>query len=319
MRAALAELGVDSTGCATSSMTRRWAMAVSAGWPPVSWRAWPRCPSPHYGYGIRYNHGMFRQVIQDGWQHEYPENWLSFGNPWEFDRPEASHQIGFGGMVEARPTEDGGAHHIWHPAETVDAVAYDTPVIGWRGTLRQHAAAVVRARPDPLRLDTFNRGDHVGALAARDRANAISQVLYPSDETAAGQELRLRQEYFFTSASLQDLVARHMRQQMATSAPCPTRRDPAERHASGDRGRRADADSDGSARYAVGRGVADHHRHDLLHQPHAAAGGAGELAGSLMERLLPRHMQIIYQINRLHLDAVCALPGTTDRRSRSFR
>ena len=94
----------------------------------------------------------------------------------------------------------------------VEAVAYDTPVVGWRGrhvnTLRLWSARA----PDPLRLDAFNRGDHVGALAARARANAISQVLYPSDDTPAGQELRLRQEYFFSSASLQDLVFRHIRQ-----------------------------------------------------------------------------------------------------------
>jgi starch phosphorylase len=87
-------------------------------------------------------------------------------------------------------------HPVWHPADTVDAIAYDTPVVGWRGkhvnTLRLWSARA----PDPLRLDAFNRGDHVGALEARSRAKAISQVLYPSEESAAGQELRLRQEYF---------------------------------------------------------------------------------------------------------------------------
>ena len=118
-----------------------------------------------------------------------------------------------------------------------------------------------RGRPNPLRLDTFNRGDHIGALAARDRANAISQVLYPSDETPAGQELRLRQEYFFTSASLQDLVERHMRQHNGDIRILPGQdRDPVERHASGDRRRRADAHPGRSARYSLGRGLADHRR-----------------------------------------------------------
>ena len=213
MRAALAELGVDFDRLRNSSPTPRWAMAASAGWPPASWRAWRRLGIAAHGYGIRYDHGMFRQVIKDGWQQEYPENWLSFGNPWEFERPDVTYTVGFGGTVE---TPDHGATAriaiVWHPAETVDAVAYDTPVVGWRGhhvnTLRLWSARA----PDPLRLDAFNRGDHVGALAARARANAISQVLYPSDETPAGQELRLRQEYFFSSASLQDLVRRHMRQ-----------------------------------------------------------------------------------------------------------
>ena len=165
-----------------------------------------------YGYGIRYNHGLFRQVIKDGWQHEYPESWLSLGNPWEFERAEISHTIGFGGTVQREDQADGSVRHIWHPAEMVEAIAYDTPVVGWRGrhvnTLRLWSARA----PDPLRLDTFNRGDHVGAFAARARANAISQVLYPSDDTPAGLELRLRQEYFFSAASLHDLVFRHLHQ-----------------------------------------------------------------------------------------------------------
>ena len=170
---------------------------------------------PAYGYGIRYQHGLFRQAIKDGWQQEYPENWLSFGHPWEFERPEAIYSVGFGGHVEA--SNGGDAEHAehtysWKPAEVVDAVAYDTPIVGWRGkhviTLRLWTARA----PDPFALAEFNRGDHVGAIASRARANAISQVLYPSDETAAGQELRLRQEFFFSSASLQDMIRRHVQQ-----------------------------------------------------------------------------------------------------------
>ena len=115
------------------------------------------------------------------------------------------------------------------------AIAYDTPVVGWRGrhanTLRLWSARA----PDPLALETFNRGDHVGALAARARANAISQILYPSDETPAGQELRLRQEYFFSSASLQDLLHRHIRAVRRTAQPGRQVCHPAQRHASGDR------------------------------------------------------------------------------------
>ena len=166
---------------------------------------------PTHGFGIRYNHGLFQQVIRDGWQHEYPENWLSFGNPWEFERADISYKVGFGGGVDGPPFADSTSPSVWVPDETVIAIAYDTPVIGWRGrhanTLRLWSARA----PDPLALETFNRGDHVGALAARARANSISQILYPSDETPAGQELRLRQEYFFSSASLQDLLHRHIR------------------------------------------------------------------------------------------------------------
>ena len=164
------------------------------------------------GYGIRYDHGLFRQTIKDGWQHEYPEDWLSFGNPWEFARPEIKYDIGFGGHVEASRRSDGTLAHVWRSAETIEAVAYDTPVVGWRGkhvnTLRLWSARA----PDPLRLEMFNQGDYVGALTDQMRAESISKVLYPSDSTPAGQELRLRQEYFFASASLQDLIRRHMKQ-----------------------------------------------------------------------------------------------------------
>jgi starch phosphorylase len=114
--------------------------------------------------------------------------------------------------VEAVEDADGTIRSTWDPAESVNAVAFDTPLAGWRGrhvnTLRLWSARAT----DPLRLEDFNRGDHVGALADRVRLEAISRVLYPSDETEAGHELRLRQEYFFASASLQDLLRRHKSQ-----------------------------------------------------------------------------------------------------------
>ena len=131
--------------------------------------------------------------------------------------------------------------HVWHPAETIEAIAYDTPSVGWRGrhvnTLRLWSAH----SPDPLRLDAFNHGDHVGALADQVTAESISKVLYPCDATPAGQELRLRQEYFFVSASLQDLVRRHIQAFGHIGTPARQDRDPAQRYASRDRGRRADA------------------------------------------------------------------------------
>jgi glycogen phosphorylase len=165
---------------------------------------------PACGYGIRYDHGLFRQVIKDGWQQEFPEQWLSFGNPWEFERPEVVYDISYGGRVERAPSFGGRTRAVWHPAETVQAVAYDTPIVGWRGRhvnrLRLWSARAV----DPLRLDVFNEGDHIAALSQQARAEAISKVLYPSDEAPSGRELRLRQEYFFVSASIQDLVRSHL-------------------------------------------------------------------------------------------------------------
>lgn len=161
---------------------------------------------PAYGYGIRYVNGMFRQRIDDGWQVELPETWLSHGNPWEFDRRESAYRIGFGGEVVA--SADGGVQ--WRPAEVIEASAVDTPVVGWRGkrvnTLRLWTAHAL----DPIRLDAFNAGDHVGALENEARAASLVRVLYPADSTPAGQELRLRQEFFFSSASIQDIVRRHV-------------------------------------------------------------------------------------------------------------
>jgi glycogen phosphorylase len=165
---------------------------------------------PAMGYGIRYDHGLFRQSFQDGWQREAPETWLAEGNPWEFTRPEATYTIGFGGTVALSSLAEGVIRHHWHPAETVRAMAHDVPVPGWRGR-HVNALRLWKAEAaEPVDLARFNGGDHVGAVAARMRAEAISRVLYPSDSSAEGQELRLRQEYFFTAASLQDLVARHV-------------------------------------------------------------------------------------------------------------
>ena len=261
-----------------------------------------------YGYGIRYQHGLFRQVIKDGWQREYPENWLSFGNPWEFERPEVNHMIGFGGTVEpvGDTTDPENMRHVWHPAETVEAVAYDTPVVGWRGkhvnTLRLWSARA----PDPLRLDAFNQGDHVGAVSARARANAISQVLYPSEDTPAGQELRLRQEFFFSSASLHDLAYRHIHQygDIRTLAE----------HASVQLNDTHPAiavaelmrllvdvhELPWSEAWAITQAVFSYTNHTLL--PEALE----TWPVHLMERLLPRHMQIIYMINARHLDQLQA-------------
>ena len=235
---------------------------------------------PTHGFGIRYNHGLFQQVIRDGWQHEYPETWLSLGNPWEFERSDITYKVGFGGWVDGPPSVDCTSPAVWQSEETVIAIAYDTPVIGWRGrhanTLRLWSARA----PDPLALETFNRGDHVGALATRVRANAISQILYPSDETPAGQELRLRQEYFFSSASLQDLLQRHIRQY-------------GDLHSLADKCAIQLNDTHPAIVVAeLMRLLVDEHglkwaeawqitRNTIsLHQPHAAAGGAGKLAGA---------------------------------------
>ncbi len=164
---------------------------------------------PAYGYGIRYNHGIFQQLIKDGWQFEVPEHWLEDGNPWEFARREAAYKITFGGHVESTP---GKPAALWHADEQILATAFDVPMVGWRGkrvnTLRLWGARAY----DPILLAAFNSGDFTGALAGSRNAEILTRVLYPSDSTPQGQELRLRQEYFATSAALQDILRRHNQQ-----------------------------------------------------------------------------------------------------------
>ena len=258
---------------------------------------------PAHGYGIRYDHGIFRQALKDGWQLELPEDWLSAGNPWEFERPEVTYTVGFGGSVEAVEDADGTTRSTWDPAESVNAVAFDTPLAGWRGrhvnTLRLWSARAT----DPLRLEDFNRGDHVGALADRVRLEAISRVLYPSDETEAGHELRLRQEYFFASASLQDLLRRHKSQhgELASLADhVAIQLNDTHPAIAVPELMRLLMDEHGmpwELAWDVTTSVFNYTNHTLL--PEALE----TWPVSLMERLLPRHMQIIYLINGLHLDA----------------
>jgi starch phosphorylase len=166
---------------------------------------------PAYGYGIRYVNGMFRQEMSDGWQVELPETWLTHGNNWEFERREASYEIGFGGLVDLAAADGSGDHaRLWKPQERFIATAYDTPVVGWRAE-RVNTLRLWTAQPiDPILLAAFNAGDHIGALKESNQAETLTRVLYPADSTPAGQELRLRQEYFFSSASLQDIVRRHV-------------------------------------------------------------------------------------------------------------
>ncbi|MGA2126688.1 MAG: glycogen/starch/alpha-glucan phosphorylase [Xanthobacteraceae bacterium] len=311
MRAALAELGVDldrlravepDAALGNGGLGRLAACFMES----MATLSVAAC-----GYGIRFEHGLFRQVIRDGRQHEVPENWLAFANPWEFERADVTFEIGFGGTVEATARPDGTVGHAWHPAETVLALAHDTAVVGWRGrhvnTLRLWAA---RARV-PLNLELFNAGDHLGALAPRARAEAISMTLYPSDETPAGQELRLRQEYFFVAASLHDLVARHLE----PGDDPRTLPDRAAIQLNDTHPAIAVAELMrilvdlrglpwGDAWKATTRTLG-YTNHTLL--PEALE----SWPVALMERLLPRHMQIIFLINGRHLDELRAA-GHTD-------
>jgi starch phosphorylase len=257
-----------------------------------------------HGYGIRYDHGLFRQALKDGWQQEYPEDWLAFGNPWEFKRPEVNYPIGFGGTVEENTSLDGAVRHAWKPNEVVEAIAYDTPVVGWRATHVNTLRLWSARASEPLLLDAFNAGDYLGAQSGKVRAEAISKVLYPSDATPAGQELRLRQEYFFASASLQDLVRRHIKQyQDLRTLPEHVAVQLNDTHPAIAVAElmRILFDLHGiewEEAWRITNATISYTNHTLL--PEALE----SWPVPLLERLLPRHMQIIYLINALHLDGV---------------
>ena len=162
---------------------------------------------PSFGYGLRYENGMFAQGIQDGRQIEIPDEWLRNGNPWEVCRNDVNYNVGFGGVV----VSDGGVRR-WLPADQVIAHAFDFIVPGHEtervSTLRQWRAVAAK----PIDLGLFCRGDHVGSATHRLKADSLNWVLYPDDSTASGRELRLRQEFLLVSASLQDMLARHQRE-----------------------------------------------------------------------------------------------------------
>ena len=162
---------------------------------------------PSVGYGIRYDYGMFAQRVLNGYQVEQPDDWLKFGNPWEFPRPDTTYEIRFGGWV--RRDED-GAH--WVDTEAVLAMAYDVIVPG-HGTRAVSTLRLWHAKAaESLDLALFNQGDYMRAVRAKNLSENVTRVLYPDDSSYQGRELRLRQEFFFTSASMQDILTRYMRE-----------------------------------------------------------------------------------------------------------
>ena len=232
----------------------------------------------------------------------------------KLERLETEYSIRFGGSVEyVGGGADGTARGLWYPAERVLAVAHDTPITGWRGrhvnTLRLWSARSTT----PVHLGAFNEGDVVGATAPRMQAEAISRVLYPSDATPAGQELRPRQEYFFTSASLQDIVGRHLAQfDSLHSLPDHVAiqlndTHPAIAVAELMRILVDEHDFSWTDAWRITQATLSYTNHTLL--PEALE----SWPVALLKRLLPRHVQIIYVINKLHLDEAVA-KGFTERR-----
>jgi len=255
------------------------------------------------GYGIRYEHGLFRQGFRDGWQVEEAEEWLRQVHPWEFERAEVSYPIGFGGHTYERDGRWG-----WEPAETVFATAYDTPIPGWRrrwvNTLRLWSAKPVHL----FDLAAFNRGDFTAAAAPAVLAETISRVLYPDDTTPQGKELRLKQEYFFTAASLADIV-RRLRSQEADLHRLPDavaiQLNDTHPAIAAPELMRLLMDQDGFGfedAFETARGCLHYTNHTLM--PEALE----RWPYDLMARVLPRHLQIIERIDNHHA-AICRSTG----------
>jgi starch phosphorylase len=163
---------------------------------------------PGYGYGIRYEYGMFTQRIENGWQVEHPDNWLRYGNPWEFPRPEVLYPVKFCGRVVEYKDDKGELRHHWVDTEDVMAMAFDTPVPGFgTDTVNNMRLWSAKASRD-FNLKYFNEGNYIQAVAEKNESENLSKVLYPDDTTVMGRELRLKQQYFFVCATLQDILRR---------------------------------------------------------------------------------------------------------------
>lgn len=166
---------------------------------------------PGFGYGIRYEYGLFTQKIEQGWQVEHPDNWLRWVNPWEFPRTDVQYRVQFGGEIETITEGEGSIRYRWINTDDVMAMAYDTPIPGYGGhTVNNLRLWSAKATSD-FDLRYFNEGNYIRAVDLKNRSENLSKVLYPDDSTLVGRELRLKQEYFFVSASLQDLIKNFLR------------------------------------------------------------------------------------------------------------
>jgi glycogen phosphorylase len=272
---------------------------------------------PAVGYGIRYEFGKFEQTIKDGWQVEITDKWLRYGNPWEIVRPEIYYEVKFGGRTEAGTDEHGRYRVQWIPDVDVKGEAYDTPILGYRvgtcNTLRLWKAEAVES----FDFAAFNYGDYYRAVADKVESENISKVLYPNDELIQGKTLRLQQQYFFVSCSLQDMIRIHLERHR----PLETFHEkwavqlndthPAIAVAELMRLLVDEHGMNWDKAWNVTRNAFAYTNHTLL--PEALEKWPVHLIG----QLLPRHLEIIYEINARFLDEVrAAFPGDNDRLSR---
>ena len=263
---------------------------------------------PAWGYGIRYQYGMFRQTLIDGFQREAPDYWLNFGNPWEIMRPNVSYTVKFYGHVSTHEV-DGRTCFRWNAGESVEAVAYDNPVPGWNtpnvNNLRLWSASPTRE----FDLESFNTGDYVSAILDKQRAETLSAVLYPDDRTYQGRELRLKQQHFLVSATLQDIIRRYKETHTCFDAfPDKVALQLNDTHPTIGIPElmRLLMDDNGlgwTKAWDITTRVYSFTNHTVL--PEALEKWPTEL----MEALLPRHMQIVYDINWRFLQELRSVVG----------
>jgi glycogen phosphorylase len=253
---------------------------------------------PGYGYGIRYEHGIFRQKVVGGRQVEMPDNWLHDNNPWEIARPDRTYPVKFYGRVDGEAGLDGEVRFRWTDTHDVLAVAYDTPIPGYRNntvnTLRLWSARAT----EEFDLADFMRGDYLAAVAAKAQSETISKVLYPPDDTGTGKELRVKQQYFFVSATLQDIIRRYKRERKSfTDFPDKVQIQLNDTHPAVaiPELMRLLMDEEGlgwNEAWDIARRTFAYTNHTVL--PEALETWSIDLFG----RLLPRHLQIIAEIDR---------------------
>lgn len=259
---------------------------------------------PGFGYGIRYEYGMFRQKIVDGQQVETPDYWLTRGNPWEFQRPEVTYRVRFGGHVQRREDATAGGAADWVDTHDVLAVAYDTIIPGY-GTQATNTLRLWSARAtEEIDLSAFNRGNYMQAVESKNHSENVSRVLYPDDSTASGRELRLHQEYFFVSASVQDLLRRYLR----THTTFDALPDKVSIHLNDTHPVLAvpelmrllldEHGLDWDSAWKHTQKVFSYTNHTLMHE------ALETWPVEMMGRILPRHLQILYEMNSRFLATV---------------
>ena len=272
---------------------------------------------PAIGYGIRYEFGIFDQTIKDGWQVEITDKWLLLGNPWEIARPEITHQVKFGGRTESWTDEQGHYRVRWIPDTVVVGVAYDTPILGYRVCTCNHLRLWKAEAVESFDFAAFNHGDYYQAVEDKIQSENITKVLYPNDEIAQGKTLRLQQQFFFASCSLQDMLRVHLLLQRPLDkfhekwAVQLNDTHPAIAVAEMMRLLVDEHQMAWNTAWDVTRNTFAYTNHTLL--PEALEKWPVGLFGEL----LPRHLEIIHEINRRFLDEVRArFPGDEARVAR---